>query len=300
MITSQSDFASQLLKRIYNRFSLQRIQSFIKNFKIAPVVEVNPLTNQMDISYKLQSDASQKTAIEDVLNLIEKLGHNKSRPIVVFDEFQEIKNIGQNMDSILRSIMQYHKNINYFFLGSQESLIKEIFEKKKSPFYHFAYLFPLDKIPWGEFHKFLSNNFQPLTKDHENIADKILKITNAHPYYTQQLAFTAWEIMNKNPNVADAVSKAEKELVRIHDIDYERLWNTLNKTAKKILIGMSTSELSPLSNEFLKRFETGASSTVFSSLRKLGQNGLVVKLKSGYEIDDPFFKQWVEEKRTVI
>lgn len=34
----------------------------------------------------------------------------------------------------------------------------------------------------------------------------------------------------------------------------------------------------------------GSVSTVFSSLKRLMQNGNVIKSEQGYEIDDPFFK----------
>ena len=60
-----------------------------------------------------------------------------NRTIVVFDEFQDIMRLGIGIDRKLRSIMQLHQNINYILLGSQESMMREIFEKKKSPFYHF-------------------------------------------------------------------------------------------------------------------------------------------------------------------
>jgi hypothetical protein len=48
---------------------------------------------------------------------------------------------------MLRSTMQNHKNVNYIFMGSSESIIREIFEKKNSPFYRFGSLFRLGKIP---------------------------------------------------------------------------------------------------------------------------------------------------------
>lgn len=40
------------------------------------------------------------------------------------------------MDKQLRSIMQEQTGINYIFLGSQESMMTDIFERVKSPFYH--------------------------------------------------------------------------------------------------------------------------------------------------------------------
>lgn len=103
--------------------------------------------------------------------------------------------------------------------------------------------------------------------------------------------------MFKENKIKDPVATAVDELMRHHDIDYERLWNTINRTDMKILIGMSISESSPLSVEFSKQHDTGASSTVFSSLKRLMQNGFIVKSSAGYEIDDPFFKEWIRVRR---
>jgi len=58
------------------------------------------------------------------------------------------------------------------------------------------------------------------------------------------------------------------------------------------------SELSPLSDEFSKEYSTGATITAFSSLKRLVQKGIVVKSSSGYEIDDPFFKEWIKIRRS--
>lgn len=134
LLTTQSDFASQLLKRIYRIYPAQKLKDLIKNFRIAPAITLNPVSNAIDISYKAATSETAKTALEDVLNLLEKLGTSKIKPIIIFDEFQEIKRIGDNLDRFLRSVIQHHKNINYVFLGSQESLIREIFEKKNHRF----------------------------------------------------------------------------------------------------------------------------------------------------------------------
>ncbi len=297
LITTQADFASQLLKRIYRIYPAQKLKDLIKNFRIAPSITLNPMSNAIDISYKATTSETAKTALEDVFNLLEKLGTSEMKPIIIFDEFQEIKRIGDNLDRFLRSVIQHHKNINYVFLGSQESLIREIFEKKKSPFYHFGYLFPLDKIPCNEFLLFLTANFKELTDENNSVSEKILEVTKCHPYYTQQLAFTVWELLSNDHKIKEPVATAVDELMRHHDIDYERLWNTINRTDMKVLIGMSISESSPLSEEFSKQNDTGASSTVFSSLKRLMQNGFIAKSSAGYEIDDPFFKKWIKVSR---
>ncbi|MCF8296164.1 MAG: ATP-binding protein [Melioribacteraceae bacterium] len=295
LITNTEDFAAQLLKRVYRVYPFEKIKQIIKSFRIIPNISLNPMNNEVDISF--QSVTSVSILIEDVLNLIERVSDKKKKLIVIFDEFQEIKNIEMGLDRQIRSTIQHHQNINYVFLGSQESLMRDIFEKKKSPFYHFGYLLPLDKIPHQEFMAYLASGLETVIVKSEEIAKKILEITRLHPYYTQQLAFTVWDSLNNTGRMKNPVEEAVDEIIRHHDMDYERLWNTINRTDMKILIGMSLSELTPLSSEFSKKYFAGASSTIFSSLKRLAQSGLVIKTELGYEIDDPFFKRWVNKRR---
>ena len=295
IITNTEDFASQLLKRVHRLFPFEKIKQLIKNFRIIPNIIFNPMNNEVDISF--QSGVSSSILVDDVLNLIEKVSNPKNKIIVVFDEFQEIKNIDKTLDRQLRSTIQHHKNINYVFLGSQESLMRDIFEQKKSPFYHFGTLLTLEKIPVQDFKKYLDNGFESVIANNEEIVQGILEITKSHPYYTQQLAFNIWELLRNDKNLVNPINAACEEIIRHHDMDYERLWHTINRTDMKILIGMASSEISPLSSEFSKKYFNGATSTIFSSLKRLAQKGLVIKTVSGYEIDDPLFRKWLINRR---
>lgn len=232
-----------------------------------------------------------------MLNLVEQLSSEKNRAIVVFDEFQEVPSIDPNLPRLLRSVMQQHQRINYIFLGSQESLIRNIFEKKKSPFYHFGMLMLLGKISREDFEIYLSNGFRGIKGMDKTVVADILKFTGCHPYYTQQLAFVVWERLNKGDGSPDPIEQAIEELVRIHDMDYERIWNGFNKTDKKLLIGLTLSAQTPLSEAFYRKYGLGASSTVFSSLKRMMQQGSITKTGNAYEIDDPFFERWIIQRR---
>jgi hypothetical protein len=65
----------------------------------------------------------------------------------------------------------------------------------------------------------------------------------------------------------------------------------------KILIGLATSKNLPLSDIFLQNYNIGSSSTAYSSIMKLTREGLVNKSQNGYEIEDPFFRHWIIQKR---
>ena len=295
LVTSAEDLASQLLKRIYRISSFNKMKGFIKSFRIIPSASLNPVTGEVDISFRPAHDG--RILLEDVLNLIEKLGTKTKKIAVALDEFQEIFRIDKGLDRVLRSIMQNHRNVNYIFSGSSESMIREIFENKKSPFYHFAYLMPLNKISEKDFSDFLNDCFKKHTKQSESLASGILQETSSHPYYTQQLAFVVWEILMRSGYSDDIIPEAVNEIMLSHDNDYERLWYGFNRTDMKVLIGMSASDLEPLSAEFSIEFNAGPASTVFSSLQRMLQRGIVVKQDKAYTIDDPFFRRWIVLRR---
>jgi AAA+ ATPase superfamily predicted ATPase len=294
VVTSEIDFAEQLMKKICKLNPLQKIKSSIKSFRFIPNISINPVSDELSVSFDPSKGAD--LILEDVLNLADGI-FSKKRPIIVFDEFQEIRDISPHFENRLRSILQHHSSTNYAFLGSQESLIRDIFEQKNNPFYHFGYLFKLSKIPKDEFQQFLEERFKPVTGNFVEIAEGILKFTDGHPHYTQRLAFQVWENFILSGEFEDPISTAVEQVVEFHDVDYERWWSSLNRTDMKVMIGLTLSDDLPMSKEFFQRFNVGSSSTVYSSLKRLLKNGYVVKIKDDYEIDDPFFKHWILQRR---
>jgi hypothetical protein len=298
IIISPDDLASQLLKRLFKVYPYERIKNSIKKFRIIPSISLNPLNNEIEINFRAEGNSGKP--LEDVLELMNKSASGGKRLIVVLDEFQEISRIGKGLDRKMRSVMQYHKNINYVFLGSQESLIREIFEKKKSPFYHFGYLMTLNRIPAREFRSFLETRFKNIAPAPGKLADGILEITKSHPYYTQLLAFTIWEILERRQKEAAPVETAIDRIIKVHDNDYERLWGTLNSTDMKILLGISADEKLLTSADFLNTYKTDSASTIQSGIKRLIQKGFVIRLNGKYEIDDPFFSIWLKRKRNPV
>lgn len=295
LITSPSDLAAQILKRLYRLYPSERLKRYVRNFRVIPILSVNPVTNGIDISF--QPSATHLPLLEDVLNTVEKVSTVRRKIIMIFDEFQEAAKLHSDLLQQLRAIMQNHTMVNYVFLGSQESLINEIFQKKKSPFYHFGMIMYLSKIPAPDFRSYLIDGYKEVTTDPQTPADEILAVTAGHPYYTQQLAFVVWERLREQAEPSDAVAEAAGELIRMHDMDYERMWLNFNKTDRKLLIGLAFSGNPPLSDEFSRKWDIGATSTVFSSLKRLMSSGYVTRVDKNYEIDDPFFRMWLRERR---
>jgi len=293
LLTNTGDFANQLLKQLFKKYPFEKLKFMIRNFRIVPMLSVDPVTNNVEVGFQPHIDSF--VHLEDVLNLIEKLGEEKNRPIVVFDEFQELLSLDKSLDKRLRSVIQFHKNINYVFLGSSESMMKQIFENKKSPFYHFGQLFTLDKIPYSDFFNFLQCRFATITDKSVEISEKILNFTHCHPHYTQQLAFHCWMTLERESYSENTVNKTVANIILLHDNDFERLWNNFNNTDKKVLIEIAFEQANLYAASGLYK-NTSASSTIYSALKRLTNKGILIKTEK-YEIDDPFFSNWIINKR---
>ena len=281
--TSVSDLSAKLLKEFFKVHPMERVRHLITHFRVIPMISTNPLTGSIDVSFQPGVDGVM--LIEDVLTLIEKAHSEQDRMIVVLDEFQEIRDLAPKLDKQLRSIMQKQKNINYILLGSQESMMTDIFENKKSPFYHFGELMRLAKLPRDDFHQYLSDRLAGCyAENHKELADSILDYTNCHPYYTQQLAANVWQIGVLQPATTDPVQKAIDHIVTTHGLDYERLWMNFNRTNKWILQRLVSE----------KPLQSGEhrTSTIYSALKRLQKDGYVI-YSDHYELEDPFFKEWI-------
>ena len=281
--TSVSDLSAKLLKEFFKVHPMERVRHLITHFRVIPTVSTNPVTGMMDVSF--QPVADEAVLVEDVLTLIEKAHSEKNRLVVVLDEFQEIRDIAPRLDRQLRSIMQRQKHINYILLGSQESMMTDIFENKKSPFYHFGELMRLGKLPREDFHRYLSERLAPVFgEEHVGVADRILDYTDCHPYYSQQLAANVWQVRVLQLQAEDALAAAVGHIVLSHGLDYERLWMNFNRTNRWILQRLASGK--PLQSGDYR------TSTVYSALKRLQKDGYVI-YSNRYEIEDPFFREWI-------
>ena len=283
--TSVADLAAKLLREFFKVHPMERVRHLITHFRIIPMVSTNPVTGSMDISFQPSADAT--VLIEDVLMLIERTHTKEDRMIVVLDEFQEICDLAPGLDRQLRSVMQRQKHINYILLGSQESMMTDIFEDKKSPFYHFGELMRLGKLPYDDFYRYLSERLTDCFPERfGELASRILAYTACHPYYSQQLAANVWQVGMLQPGTENPVEKAIAHIVTTHSLDYERLWQNFNRTNKWIMQRLAAG----------KPLQTGEhrTSTIYSALKKLQKEGYVI-YTDRYEIEDPFYKQWIVE-----
>ena len=301
-VLSREDFAAKLLKAILKEYKFEKIKYYLRNFHVIPSVSMNPMTDEFSVSFQPSAD-NGATALEDVMDMLQKVSTPDRKLIVVFDEFQSILEIDKHLDKQLRAIMQEQSGINYIFLGSQESMMNDIFENVKSPFYHFDMLMRLSKIPYEDFKEFIMERLAKVCQGSEiesngtiaevpttvrlpeTLADEILSFTGCHPYYTQELAFAVWNNLSAGNQEKNVIHSSIEDIIAIHDLDYERLWLNFNKTDKYVMVVISEGS-NPVQDRKLP------TSTLTSATLRLSKKGYIIRTEQ-YEIEDPFFKEWI-------
>lgn len=284
-VLNVEDFASQILRQVFRLHKFEKVKHLLKNFRVAPTMSYNPVTDGMDVSFVPSVDKAS-VMLEDAMDLLERVSSSKNRLIVVLDEFQEVNEIDKSLAKQLRAIMQRQKGLNYIFMGSQETMMEEIFEKKKSPFYHFGERMNLKKIPYEDFFSYIKNRLPQMPDaKKDSVTEEILKFTNVHPYYTQQLASAVYNIVAYGKEKNDCVALAIKRQVEEHSLDYERLWASMNRTDRKVLMALANGK-----NPIVDR--SAPTSTSFSAIKRLLKQGYVIKTDH-YELEDPFFGEWI-------
>ena len=288
MVVSVEGLAAMILKEVFKLHPWEKLKHLLSSFRVVPTISTTPSGEAIDITFQATTDAT--VLIEDALQLVEKVSEKGESMVVVFDEFQELMGLDKGIDKRLRAIIQNQRHVNYIFLGSQESMLTEIFERKRSPFYRFGVLMHLDRIPHSNFSQYISERLSDNFVSKVNVVEQILATTRCHPYYTQQLAALVWDMLTyKKMNEAEVVDQAITTLVRTHDFDFERIWLNFNKTDRSILMGLVNSV--QLANN--RRLPT---STMYSSVKRLMQSGYVIKLDT-FEIEDPFFARWIRQRQ---
>ena len=284
-ITSAEELASMVLKGVFKLHPWEKIKHMLANFRIIPTISVSPVGDAVEVSF--HPSANYATLLEDAFALVENASEEDNRIIVIFDEFQEIMEMEDGLDKKLRAILQEQEKVNYVFMGSEESMMSKIFEDKKSPFYHFGLLMRLKKIPYQDFKDYVCERLSPaLGESAEMVAVELLEFTRCHPYYTQQLASMVWESAIYRGIDSDSIIKHSVDtIMQTHDLDYERMWMSVNKTDRKVLRLISKGM--PLYED--KKIP---SSTIYSSIKKLLKKGLLIK-QENYEVEDPFFQRWI-------
>ena len=275
------------------------ISKFRNLFKsLRPSISIDPNGN-VDFSIDLNGKAISAPAVEDVLNLPNRLATEETPLLVIFDEFQEIARLSDvlPMEGIFRSVIQAHENVRYVFLGSKTHLMKRMFTDHARPFYKSATLLHLDKPPVAESMSYVIGRMKAYgVAVAPELAADIVARADSLPYYVQALSFHVFETTaarNARKVSSEDVEVGTDALLAANRDLYEAYGSTLPQTQRKLLTALAGEPTGRFTEDYRRRHALGVSSTVNTALARLMEAGFVEQVDGRYEIGDPFFKRYL-------
>ncbi|MEE9348822.1 MAG: ATP-binding protein [Flavobacteriaceae bacterium] len=298
-----NDLTNQLANSIY--VALQQRKSVAKKYwesikLLRPILKINEFSGVPELSLDVSQHQNTEKTIPQLLQFLDNL---KLKVVIAIDEFQQILTYPEkNVEAILRTVIQQLKNTQFVFTGSDQSMMHEIFNNAKRPFYASVKNLNLKRIPlniYGDYIKRqFNNNKYTIAKD---AIDSILHFTDAHTYYTQILCHDIYAQRVKkitNALVIETINGILKENEGV----YYQYRNLLTKTQWKLLIAVSKQEkvFMPYGKEFINTHQLGTPASVRRSLESLVTKDLVYHNssveKSYFETQDKFLLLWIKDK----
>ncbi len=296
-------FAEKLATAIYEDIAspLERLRdralAVFRGLRIAPTITVST-DGTLGFSFSGGFSAADVDAtIEHLLALPAELGVERNRRVaLIFDEFQEIVRIDPALIALMRSVFQEQPEVAHVYAGSRRHMMRQIFSDDNEPFWRSAKQIELGVIAPEVFAPFVAERFASTGR---RIADEtlaeLLEITHAHPYGTQELAYSLWECTNDGGTAGAAqLARALSRVLASENAHFDRIWGDAPRGQRTVLEALARDPgRPPLSGEFRRAHNLAAPSSVQKALSALIDDELVTPFERGYRIAEPFLREWI-------
>jgi hypothetical protein len=220
--------------------------------------------------------------------------------VIAIDEFQQILEYPeQNMEALLRTLVQEMPMVRFIFSGSKMHLMKAIFTESKRPFYQSTRLLFLEAINPEDYTDFILEKFAKGRRviDSEAVS-WIMNWTRGHTYYVQYIC--NWLYGEGYTRITPAItSEVSRDILLELQPVFDNYRQLLSPRQFELLraIAKEGSVKSVLSGSFIQAHSLGTPSTVRVSLQSMLEKDMLREFPEGYLVDDVFFSRWLEEGR---
>ena len=150
------------------------------------------------LSVKLASEAPSAARIDAMLRALDSAAaHYDVRGVLVIDEFQQVSRLdeGHAVEGAIRSVAQSAKALAFVFLGSERTLLAQMFEDRERPLYMLCDHVDVGRIQADAYRKFLGDaaRLQWNAPIANRTLEALLRCTERHPFYVNALSRSLWD-----------------------------------------------------------------------------------------------------------
>jgi uncharacterized protein len=243
----------------------------------------------------------EQQRLSDMLDLPKKVFQRSgARTLVVFDEFQDLLRINADVDGLLRSKIQFHRDeASYIFAGSEPGMLDALFGDRARPLFGQARPIPLERLRDEDLIEFIGERFERARRDPGEALDALLDLVRGHPQRAMLCAHHLFEQTSREETadletfdrVLDAIDRETKEA-------FETLWDDLAEkpNQRKVLTALANSTETLYNRRTLDAYGLQKGSAEAAARALIGR-GEVQRARVGFSIVDPLLERWVQQAR---
>ena len=265
---------------------------------LRPAMTIDPRDGSASFSIE---PSEKRRGIDLLREMLEEFGNvtkaHKAGFHVVFDEFQELTEIpeARQIEGVMRSSIQTHSNVSYFFVGSRRRILLAIFNERKRPFFQSAVNYALGPLPEEQAVGFIVEWFKAGGKKcPPDIAREIYASVSGYPFYIQRIPYSMYEVSQGNVIGPDDYHRGSARAIEEQKAYYESLLVPLSIQQKRLFTALSNEPTAnPFSVKYMFNHNLGSYGGVQGAFKKLLNLDYIEKRADGrYFVVDPVFAKW--------
>lgn len=298
-IRDEEHFYSLLAQKVISVTSSKWDETIdiVKRFfsRLSPKITIgtDPM-NEVAVDFEMKDVINNP---DEVLDLAEKIAKEKGLKIVIcIDEFQNISEFSDPdyFQKRLRSHWQQQQNVAYCLYGSKRHMMLEVFTDSSKPFYKFGNLMFLNKIETEFLVDFFKKRFVETGKDiTAEACNLIVKFTDNHPYYAQQLAQLSW-LRTDGVCTEKTVQESHTSLVEQLSLLFATITENLTTQQLNYLKALLAGEKSISSTETMHRYKISSPTSIARSKIALIKNDILDNKAGEISFQDPIYAYWLK------
>lgn len=269
---------------------LTSIKRSVKNLK--PKINIGSSVFKLELTSGIESDPA--TNVKEGLLLLEKLLEEKEKhAVLLMDEFQNVGIIaqGKGIEGAIRHVAQKTKYLTLIFSGSNRKLLKTMFEDETRPLYKLCWKIGVKRITVEHYQGHLQKAAKAAWKKEldETVLNKIISLTERHPFYLNKLCDRLWTYCTDNPPLIKDVENAWLEILEEEKSDAIKEISMLSLGQKNVLQQIAKGTPHLTSKQTMIELQM-TSSSIMTALEGLEEKDVIEKEEDQYLIINPVVK----------
>jgi len=269
------------------------IKKYVKTLK----PKLNIGINNVSLELNAEIDSDSATNVKEALLLLERLlSDQKKYAVLLLDEFQNVGVIakGMGIEGAIRHVAQKTKHLMFIFSGSNRKLLQTMFEDDTRPLYKLCWKLVLGRISDEHYKNYIlkaARLYWNASLDDKSI-EKILMVTERHPYYVNKLGDRLWAYCDKPFSVKE-VNQVWAEILEEEKSEVVKEISLLPVGQKNVLLYLCRGKLTGITSKDAILSLQMTSSSIITALNGLEEKDIIEKIKLSYNVINPVQKYYV-------